>query len=186
MLVCDEHKFVFLRNPKTASRSLTRALSEIFNVRQVGLYHNWEIPEDLAGYFVFIVVRNPYVRAVSGWQHWASKKNISFDEWTQEIIQPIKGNVFPKGRHWRRQTEILDEIGQDVFLIRYDNLEEELNSLSFIDNIVLPFIGVQDYGDWRTHYTPEIEARIYQTCKEDFERLGYERWHFDKRQIGLL
>jgi len=206
MLVCDEHKFVFLRNPKTASRSVSAALSEKFDVRQVGIYHDWKIPEELTGYFVFAVVRNPYVRAVSGWRHWSkrpetndfslvwmgdsyeatSNSRLAFGKWTQKFIQPIDKIIFPKGRHWKRQTEILDKIGSDVHLIRYENLEEDLNSLSFIDNIVLPSIGVQDYGDWRTHYTPEIEARVYQACKEDFVRLGYKRWHFDKGQIALL
>jgi hypothetical protein len=186
MLVCDEHKFVFLRNPKTASRSVTKALAEKFDCRTVGIYHDWKIPEELTGHFIFTVVRNPYVRAVSGWKHWSRGQGVDFNEWTQRFVRPLNKVIFPKGKHWKRQTEILDKISSDVHLIRYENLEEDLNSLSFIDNIVLPSIGVQDYGDWRTHYTPEIEARVYRACREDFYRLGYKRWHFDKGQIALL
>ena len=191
MLVCDEHKFVFLRNPKTASRSVSEALSKEFNVRQVGIYHDWQIPEEFVGHFVFTVVRNPYVRAVSGWMHWAGAYKggkITFDEWTKRLIKPVgKENIiFPKGRHWKRQTQILDQISSDVHLIYYENLAEGLNSLPFVDNIVLPYVGVQNYGDWKTYYTPQIEARVYQACEEDFNRLGYERWHIDKGQISLL
>ena len=133
MLVCDEHKFIFLRNPKTASRSVTRALSENFNVRQVGVYHDWKIPKELVGYFVFVVVRNPYTRAVSGWKHWYGGGWTDFGEWTQELAKTpiILGNwhttidqavIVTKGRHWKRQTEILDKFGDDIHIIRYENL----------------------------------------------------------------
>lgn len=191
MLVCDEHKFIFLRNPKTASRSITRALAEKFDCRTVGIYHDWQIPEELTGHFVFTVVRNPYVRAVSGWMHWAGAYEggkITFDEWTKRLIKPVgkKSIIFPKGRHWKRQTQILDQISSDVHLIYYENLTEDLNSLPFIDNIILPSVGVQNYGDWKDYYTPQIEARVYQACEEDFTRFGYKRWHFDKGQISLL
>lgn len=212
MLVCDEHKFVFLRNPKTASRSITRALSKKFQCRRVGLYHSWKIPKEFLGHFVFATVRDPYTRSVSAWQHWLrtgkTSPNVAFDwsliesplwrpdrpdrdfdfERFSKVIFNTRLSDYPQGAHWKLQSEILDQIDTEVHLLKYENLEADLNSLPFIDNINLPRIGVYatKYGDWQQYYTPEVETRIYETLKPDFERFGYKRWYFDKKQIGLL
>lgn len=182
MLVCDEHRFVFLRNPKTASRATTRALRSNFDVRRVGGYHNWRISKEFVGHLVFTTVRNPYERAVSGWQHWVNNgRSISFEKFlgTSTVKKP--------GMLWKLQSSILGQIDQKVHILRYESLEEDLNALPFVnERIVLPRVGVQNYGDWKSHYTPELEERVYKLLQKDFERFGYERWYFDKKQIGLL
>lgn len=193
MLVCDEHKWIFLRNPKTATRSVTVALKNNFFTRKVGNYHSWEIPKKLSEYFIFSTVRNPYERAISGWQHWVGNgKNLTFEEFfdAQKDWADLKMSGFmmkkSEGRYWKIQSNTLNKIKGEVHILRYENLEEDLNSLPFIDNIVLPRIGVQNYGDWKSHYTPDLEAKVYELLQKDFERFGYKRVNFNKEQISLL
>ena len=188
MLICDEHKFIFLRNPKTASRSVTKALKDNFTTRNVGNYHSWKISKELTGYFVFTTVRNPYERTISGWQHWVGNgKNFTLKEFLDIVVRSTKEKKWPNGLEWKVQAEMFDNIKRKVHFLRYETLEEDLNFLPFVDKqIVLPQIGIQNYGDWKDHYSLDLEIRIYKLLQKDFERFGYERWHFDKGQVSLL
>jgi len=209
MLVCDEHKWIFLRNPKTASRSVTRALRDNFVTRNKQNYHGWKISEpkpftevvpfqtadflfsyprpqsqELSGYFVFTTVRNPYERVVSGWQYFNKKKgDLNFNEYVNSISG--KRKRFPFETFPIRQTDVLDLI-RGVHILRYENLEEDFNALPFVgQQIVLPQVGVQTYDDWKSHYTLDLETKVYELLQIDFERLGYKRLNF-KEQISLL
>ena len=190
MLVCDEHKFVFLRIPKTASRSISKALTGMFDCRTVGYHHNNKVPKELMEYFCFAVVRNPYERAISAWLHWEKDlqkhgKNLFFNSYLERNSQPC----FPEmtreylllmgdsdNEYWKTQSEFIEEANANVHVLKYENLEEDLNALPFIEKIEPPLVGKQNYGNWRDYYGWELETRVFQHQKADFENFGYKRW----------
>jgi hypothetical protein len=184
MLICDEYKWIFLRNPKTASRSVSYALENIFVTRRYPPFHNWIIPKELKEYFVFTTVRNPYARAISSWQAWIkkglvkfgkSKYSLNFEKFFEDLNS---GKINGRNYDWRRQVGVIDKI-EEVHILRYESLEKDFNDLPFIDQqIVLPQIGIQNYDDWQGYYTPDLEAKVYEFLKNDFERFGYKRLKF--------
>ena len=36
----------------------------------------------------------------------------------------------------------------------------------------------EKYDDWQSYYTPDLEAKVYEFLKNDFERFGYKRLKF--------
>lgn len=69
MIICYDPQFVFLRNPKTASRSITELIKNHWTVWECTSYHGWKIPNECKNFFIFMVVRNPFIRTFSAWRH---------------------------------------------------------------------------------------------------------------------
>jgi hypothetical protein len=199
MLICDEYKWIFLRNPKTASRSVSYTLKSIFVTRKYLPFHNWIIPKELSEYFIFTTVRNPYARVISDWKAWIKKGlkkhgksnySLNFEKFFEDLNS---GKIKRKADfEWRRQVGVIDKI-EGVHILRYESLEKDFNALPFIDQhkgtywtslgslnfpFVLPQIGIQNYDDWQSYYTPDLEAKVYEFLKNDFERFGYKRLKF--------
>jgi len=190
MLICEEHKFVFLRNPKTASRSVAQALKENFNTFEIEPYHGQNIPEKYLKYYVFFAVRNPYTRMVSAWQHICVERNWSPEEFTFDKSFKINSVIT---RHidwacgadektvdsWWSQSYVADKFKANI--ISYENIDNDFNNLPFInDKIILPRIGKQNYEDWKKYYTVEIEKEIYRCFKKDLDRFEYKRFNIRK------
>lgn len=183
MLVCNEHKFIFLRNPKTASRSLSNFFKKYFNVNEITAFHSTEIPELYSDYLVIATVRNPYSRAVSGWQHWIKKQlsgQTSFDFFLDPstIVTDDDGNHHMES--WKNQSDVLEKFSHKIIL-QYETLHKDLIALPFINEVELPKIGVQNYNNWKDYYTLALAEKVYNLFKKDFEMFGYKRW-----EISLL
>ena len=71
MIVCHEHRLVYLAPPKTGSSSIRCVLlREPFNGALLGghSHHGFEWSDQFAGYFFFITVRHPFTRMYSLWR----------------------------------------------------------------------------------------------------------------------
>ncbi len=178
MLVSDTDKFVFLRNPKTATRSLTLYLQEHHETKDIGELHGLAVPDEYADYCVFMFIRNPFSRAVSAWQHvcrW-SETQPTFPEFLQRQRFPVLGTPVD----CFHQTGLVDWVLQntavkDVRLLRFEDLESELATLPFIEpNPCVPEVG-KFITDWKSYYTAEIEALGAYYLEKDIEDLGYSR-----------
>ena len=180
MLVCDEHKFVFLRNPKTASRSISQTLKQNFNVCEIGPYHSQNIPKKYLNYYIFFAVRNPYTRMISAWQHICNVRNLSPEKFTFDKafeINSIMTRHFTERKElvdsWWSQSYVIDKLKANV--IFYENLENDFNNLYFVNKkITLPCLGKQNYGDWNKYYSLEEEIKIRRCFKKDFNTLYYD------------
>jgi hypothetical protein len=79
------------------------------------------------------------------------------------------------------QSKIASEINKEYdYVIRFEHLEEDLKKLPIlnINTNKLEQIGGGFYGNWKEHYNPELEERIYKWGKEDFDKFGYSRWEW--------
>ena len=65
MIISQTHKYVYIGIPRTGSKSMNHWLREYFDGRWYGGHHDYTVPEEAAGYFIFTVVRNPYDRRAS-------------------------------------------------------------------------------------------------------------------------
>jgi len=66
MIISDKHRYVYIGIPRNGSKSMNHWLSEYFDGRNHGGHHDYDVPEEAAGYLVFTIVRNPYDRRTSG------------------------------------------------------------------------------------------------------------------------
>jgi hypothetical protein len=93
MRISHRYRFVFLSNPRTASRSIRRLLEDYSDVRSVDstrtskqspFYHHMPASEvkrvfddkgwDWYGYHRFCIVRNPFTRMVSLYHHYLNRR----------------------------------------------------------------------------------------------------------------
>jgi hypothetical protein len=174
MLICNDLKFVFIRNPKTASTSISKLISVNFDVVEHGEYHNNEIPKGLEGFYVFAFVRNPYTRMVSIWNH-----NKAVSEPFKEEFKTFKGYIEDLYRKdvappYLKQAKFIDGVGVKVNCFKFENLNYEYNQLPFVDrNQQIPLLNGRDYGDWMDYYDKDTRGKVAELLKEDFERFGY-------------
>lgn len=69
MIVSHKLKYVYIAIPKTGSSTMNDLLCSEFAGEYIIPHHLTIIPDDCRDYFVFTVVRNPYVRLKSLWKH---------------------------------------------------------------------------------------------------------------------
>lgn len=193
MLICKSHRFVFIRNPKTASRSLTEIFENNFDVIENSTYHSWYVPEEYSDYFVFMFVRNPYSRTVSAWQHVCrdtkkvgGKHIPTFAEFVdfkgmnlKLEKEPAEHHVKKRRRNFFFQAWMMDWVLNEtkvnrLNIFKYENLEEDFHRLPFIKKRYdIPRVGVM-VDDWMQFYTSQkIKKMVYDNLKIDFERFGY-------------
>lgn len=180
MIASDQ--FVFIRNPKTASRSVKKLLSAHFDTKEIGTDHAYKVPEEYRNRTIFAFVRNPFSRAVSGWKHYC--RDVDMVRARQKVNSnqgylPFKdflagrklGQLFYQSTIW----EYAEEHGYEVTPLRYESIRTELQKLDFMPkDFDLPEIGVTGY-DWTKEYDAETEALAAEVLAKDFERFGYPR-----------
>jgi len=174
--------FVFIRNSKTASRSVKQLLSDLFAVTEIGTDHEYRVPEAYRNRFIFCVVRNPFSRAVSAWKHYCRDVDLVR---SRQIVNTTQGYLPFKAFLGNRKFgplfyqstifEYAEEQGYSVTPIKFEFLKTELQSLSFMpDKFELPEIGVAGH-DWTKMYDSETEALASEVLSKDLERFGYSR-----------
>lgn len=183
MIICEEKKFVFIRNPKTATRSITEILQSLFSVYCDPYHHAWNIPDDYADYFTFLFTRNPFSRTVSAWLHVCDDYR-TMNRPTLTLAEFLEGGMFcvrnnrAELDNYFLQSHLLDWIRrdtkvEDIHVCRYERLEQDFHRLPFIvGRHTLPKIGKSNNG-WQKFYTPALRDLAAKVLEEDFERLGY-------------
>lgn len=188
MIVCPSLKVVYLRIPKTANRSITRALRKLGGpckeVRPGNKAPYWRrrtVPDDYVDFFTFMCVRNPYARLASHYRHRHDKKvsgavhkrakNWSFPRYVNWTVN-IDDDLFPNSKDLP-QTWFLDGCRVDR-VIRFERLAQSFRKLPFVPGgFVLPKVNVSSSYDWRDFYNQKLADKVYRWAAEDFRRFGY-------------
>ena len=195
------------------ARNATRALSEILchydfynymttppvSLKETAHTHVCGIPEELKEYDVLLQVRNPYSRIVSSWHLSCFTTTNNTDlVLTTTFEDYVKSKVFGFGDHY----ETCYLLKHPKYIIRYENLKEDVTALPFLD---LTNINVKiaydrhivnngymtegpsndsgnlkrgknvNYADWQSYYTQELADIVYKEYAEQFKLFGYER-----------
>jgi len=195
--IWDEIPFLFLHIPKTAGTSISSQLQA--NTSYWHLFPDY-YPSRIRTKIVTIV-RNPYDRAVSaffffkeggiwGNEEWCKeliKSYSTFEEWVmyginQDMLYDHTQHKLPNPTYpMMLQTEwlltntrpglyvLLDNIG------RYETLQQDVKRLMNIN--LKQHLQSSSHDDWRTYYKdkPEVQNKIYQLYKRDFDMLNYAK-----------
>lgn len=172
MIICEEEKWVFVRNPKTASKSITKYLIENFNcLNIIQKYHSPLVPNEYKEFTAFICVRNPLSRAVSAWLHVSKNIEISLDQFisnqsfvsTPQDAESYKDNLF-------FQSDIIEKINcKNIKLIYFEKIHNKMSE-NFKD-VKLEKIGYNPNSKKWMEYYKKTNVDFHKIFQKDFNKL---------------
>ena len=141
-------------------------------------------PGDAIGCVTFAVARNPYTRCVSAWKYCSSTKHRPLLDCLRNPPQitdiDIDKNWLKPGHDYRHFTKtqshfIFDNGLRPSHILSFENLEHDLQNLCQMYDI--PFVKLHYYnvGQYNHQLTDLEYEAIYQSYKEDFDNLGYNK-----------
>ena len=177
-MIIDQHKAIFIHIPKNAGTSI----EEYFGNGSVRIQPNKhadiheikrKFKNSYSNYRKFTIIRNPYDKMVS-WYFYL-KKNlgdhnvIEFNEWIKDPSKFWHAN--DPTSYLKPQHEWIDDT---VVLIKYENLDEELNQF-FNEEIDLPVTNKSNRDHYLNYYNNKSLNVIYNRYKEDFKKFNYKK-----------
>lgn len=184
MLASKKYNFVFIRNPKCCSRSISKILCD-YEVEEIGHYHDWIVPEEYKNYFVFSVVRNPYTRLksaffdrIKSWNYHDDnyKKNCkNYSSLFTGIPLSFEDYCLEKNSdYWKLQNKTLSQNNCPIKILFFENIQNEIKDLYFIKKeFRLPHIGKSD-DSIKINLTNKIVENINSIYYDDFEKFSYK------------
>jgi hypothetical protein len=144
MIICKEHRVVFVAIPKTGTRSTYGILKKYFKGK---LYkeHYDVVPAKYKNYFKFTTIRNPYARAVSLWWSTCKRGNDkrgfikesggdSLELFLKFLISNKNSEKNATFHLLRTQSRYLKANKYDAIL-KMESLEEDFWNLKFINPV---------------------------------------------------
>lgn len=173
MIISHKYRFIYYAPVKTATTSLLMVLTQHFEAEVVGPGNNRHsicLPAEYAHYFTFVSIRNPYDRALSGFNYLNQDKPVSVmsclndkESLLPSLYDSIYNSLIPDG---------CIPVRIDRFL-RQENLQADFDSLPFLDKkLEIPKLNVS--------VKKQIAFGIYATEQiknfyfKDFEFFGYD------------
>ncbi len=139
-------------------------------------------PEDMAGYFCFTLVRNPWDRMVS-YYHWLQTQRFDHPavglaratDFAGFLTDPLTVQTFRAHPYtaYLRDAAGIDRAGAYV---RLEHLAQDVPQVAARIGVplTLPRANVSDRDrDWRPYYTPDTAAFLADLCAPDIARFGY-------------
>lgn len=182
-----DRRFVFFCHNKVAQTSINRNLlkeraivrkdnGKIFHYHRIKnyLYYDFSHP------FTFTIVRNPYDRVVSAFEHLKKfekvKSNWTFDYFVREILIGQRENFdihFLPQFHWSRP---LSKINFD-YIGKFETLKEDWKNIApeISAYPTLPHVNKGKSIDFRDYYSDELKNIIYNMYKDDFIEFEYKK-----------
>lgn len=177
---------------KTGSTTLESILVKYYGASILVHRHTNVVPHSCRGYFIFMAVRNPYVREISRYIHFKSHP------WENEAV--AKWGQLPFGEYLKKLTWRLSlcghmngKIHSDFDLIfrpatfaihafvRLEKLHEDLLSLPFIEQtrikneVLVPKLNTTPKVYKGVFYSWKDAELLYEKFKCDFDRFGYDK-----------
>lgn len=192
MLVNHKTKSIFIHNPKTMGTSISAELKEKYGYINIFGKHDKisKISPDseLATYFKFGVVRNPYEWLTSYYAHIRKTNNRNW----KNYLKVIKNNNQTGFKHWLKW--VLNSSSNDYqvpaddlssgqydwfysddmsadFIVNMSNLKESLVQLQSIHHINVGNYRLnvnKQKKDTSKYYTPVLIKKVNQKFKKDF------------------
>jgi hypothetical protein len=175
MLISRNHKVVLVKNKKTASHSMTDALTWSVGRRwhEYGSWHGF--PHDAPDYVnlekgwrTVCFVRCPWDRAISTFEYFKKisrhiSLDLSFDEW-------VLGD-------YPRFESCYERAKDCTHVYRFENLGEQFKQMlddCGIPRVHLPLLNTSNRTDWSKYYSrTEVIDRIGEIYKDDVEEYNY-------------
>ena len=184
MIVSHDFHFAYIRPPRTASGTITKALS-IYKCQGIeGEFpHQTVWKPEFDGYFTFISVRNPFPRMVSLWKIMTADETKLLD-WIDEVVrQSGKLSFHDYVLHPAMQSELRRrccymyacDAPRINAVVRYEHLRQELHRLPFVRRpLELGEKHKSEYSrPWWEEYDDVTIEHVRSLWIEDFEAYGY-------------
>ncbi len=198
-LVLREHKLAFLHVPKCAGTSVKNAMADALGYKGFGnlkrMRQMWSIErvlEEAGDFLKFTVVRNPFDRLVSVWEHQIrgtgpGHKRVGFDSgitFVEFICSLSKMDVMDMDVCIRPMYSILYKTGYLIpdIVLRLENIEEDWGILV---GVVKRYCGLSlpplyrnrmsaDRGEgYRAYYQKDAKRLVESKYKHDLLHFGY-------------
>ena len=191
MIVCEQHKLLYLAPPKTGSVSIVETLIEepfkgAYADRQFN-HHNTFWEDRFNDWYIFLTARHPYTRMVSFWRFGCynaiAKQNAAHRSWARLFRQGLpnlEGFIcFPAlqkafQRHWRISWH-LEQIPRPIDRIVQFEKFNEIKLVPGFESIDIPHKnkGPGCHLEWHEFHTPETLRLIQELWADDFKLCGY-------------
>ena len=183
--------FVFIHINKTGGTSIAKNL-DFFSKRHYTVKEVQKlIGIDWDDAFTFTVVRNPYDRAVSHFEHARLNNHyniriddISFNNWVKFTYDEKRKEFRTAGeKFFYTQKEWLqNKYGKiDIdYIIKFENLNEDYKVVQDIIGIKekLPHLNKTERKPYKNYYSAESKKIIEDYFKDDFEEFNYKYENF--------
>ncbi len=178
MIICEEKKFIFIRNPKTASRSTSQFFLSNFRCLETNKYHAIKIPQEYKNFIIYITIRNPYSRAVSAWRHIVDYRKKHQNNENLEFLRYLNNKNFTTTDsdcdfNFFYQADLIKEFKKYSYRILYfENLSNCLNT-HFKIFFNLRKIGESNFN-WRDCYKNNNDNYFAENClKKDIKEFKF-------------
>lgn len=175
----DEKRLIWFRVFKAASETIKETLErQIPDIQEERTLH---LPPQIAHYFTFAFVRNPWDRMVSCYFHKIVTKRSNefkecFDKDFDFFVHFVsKIDVTQSNPHIRLQTRLIP-VEQCDFIGRVENFDEDFDFVCNkigIQRVELPRIHQTAHEHYSHYYTPKTRKIIAKLYREDIETFGF-------------
>jgi len=193
MFISHKYKLIYLEVPRTGSRAVTKALTEldpdsvtVLKRKEKGQsagYHHFGNPElDDDSFTVIAAKRNPYDRLWSFWKHRHRHGNprlFHSINWQQYLDWAHDTSSVPEitGANLDIPIAEMFDLKRVDFWLEFERLSESWDDLAKEFNYPLPTLTVQnaspDQGEYFAAYNKENAAKVAERFSEDFEFFNY-------------
>lgn len=198
MIISDEHRYLFVELPWTASTAISNELRNYYDGRSIlrkhSNYHEFLrfANAEQKSYFTFSGIRHPLDELVSLYvklrtnlhntytnpEWWVSRRKIRQYEWIQE--RQASFPEFVKRFYWL-PAETWSSLDHEEFdyVYRFETVASDfeaiLEQLGLEQVRPLPVLNpTPEKGSWQDYYTPEIYDRVRVVFGPRMARWGYE------------
>jgi Sulfotransferase family len=200
MFISEKYKFIFLEVPRTASISITEALSRMdpesptVKRRQkkgsLDGYHSFDMPADLAKYPIIVAThRNPYDRLWSFWKHRHRSGNPEIFKsvsWPRYVKWACDPSTMPEITNVLLDVPISEMLGCEIvsYWLRFESLRTSWKQLSIERSLPLPELSWLNasvrLGHFHDAYDAHLASMVSKRFAADFDRFHYEvdSWKF--------
>ena len=196
MRVSPSHRLLFVHVPKTGGSSVEQLLdqrladSTPMSPRHAPLHNALKRSPELAGYWTFGFVRNPWARMVSWWSMVSQRPEDHPQMATNELWQDVRAHAADfeqfvleaPERHLRLRRPQVDYLTQRGgrhadFIGRTETLAADVRAMLARFELAggeVPHENASEHADYREYYTAKSRQHVAELFRSDIAAFGYD------------
>lgn len=184
LLINRPNKWAYIHIPKTGGSSLSNILLSVPGTEEIVLHGTLNQLTNVEDYFIFSLVRNPFTRLASWYEH--QKRNGKFQSFSNFIktIDPLDFLFFSQEYYLYHGKTLNKEVS---FVGKYENFNEDINFIANkigITNYNIPHINrsmmweihpnLNSYKLYKQYYNEDwMKEWVREKYKNDFTLFNY-------------
>jgi hypothetical protein len=194
MFISETYKLIFLEVPRTASISITEALTRmdpgsptVKRRQEKGAmdgYHSFDLPDDTSSFpIIFATHRNPYDRVWSFWKHrhkWGNPeifRSIPWPSYVRWVCDPLTVSEITGAMLDVPISEMFD-CTRVSYWLRFESLRTSWQQFAADCNLPLPPLDWLNASirleDFRKAYNTGLAVMVAERFAADFKRFDYD------------